>query len=107
MNEQEKVEKLKEVFADKAFTEKVMGLETVEEVQTALADKGVELSVQEINDIRDALVKQMESGEELDSKELKTVAGGLINSILQPVLTGIFGRTDDPQSSRIAAGSRW
>lgn len=30
MNEQEKVEKLKEAFADKAFTEKVLGLETVD-----------------------------------------------------------------------------
>ena len=110
MNEQEKAKKLQEVFADKAFAEKVFGLETAEEVQGTLAEKGVELSVQEINDIRDALVKQMESGEEFDAKELKTVAGGLgslSGCCIGP--HGILGTTVShvPQISLTAIGNRW
>ena len=95
MNEQEKAKKLQEALADKAFAEKVLGLDTAEEVQSALRDKGVELSVQEINDIRDALTKQLESGEEIDPEELKNVAGGFGGRIIYTPIkknTGTAGR---------------
>ena len=78
MNEQEKAKKLQEALADKAFAEKVLGLETAEEVQSALRDKGVELSVQEICDIRKGLAQQLESGEEIDPEQLKNVSGGFL-----------------------------
>lgn len=85
MTEQEKVTKLKEVFADKAFTEKVLGLETAEDVQAALKDKGIDLSTEEINGIQKDLAKQLEGGEEIGAEQLKNVAGGFI------ITAGIVG----------------
>ena len=76
MNEQQKVEKLKEIFADKAFAEKVLSLDTAEEVKKELDAKGLELTVEEIGEIQKSVAKQLESGEEMDPEQLKNVAGG-------------------------------
>ena len=95
MTEQEKVTKLKEVFADKAFTEKVLGLETAEDVQAALKDKGIDLSTEEINGIQTDLAKQLEGGEEIGAEQLKNVAGGFI------ITAGIVGAV----ASCIGAGA--
>ena len=108
MNEQEKVEKLKEVFADKAFAEKVFGLDTAEAVQGALAEKGVELSVQEIVGIRDVLVKQQESGEEIAPEQLKSVAGGIVISAVVGIILGAIGATASTASAtHTISGGRW
>ncbi len=76
MTEEQKAEKLKEIFADKDFAVKVMEMETAEEVQAAVKEKGVELSLDEITAAREQLIKMQENGEELDDSQLEQVAGG-------------------------------
>lgn len=89
MSKEEKNQKLQEVLADKAFAEKLLGLETAEEVQAALSDKGVEFSTQEINDIRQGVIKQLEGGEELAPEQLKNVAGGIVITTAVGIVSGI------------------
>ena len=76
MNDNEKIAKVKEIFADKDFVAKVMEMETAEEVQAAVKEKGVELSLDEITAAREQLIKMQENGEELDDSQLEQVAGG-------------------------------
>lgn len=78
MINQEKVAKLEKILADKAFVDKVLGIETAEDVQKALNEKGLELSMEEIYDIRDAWTKQAEGADEIDAGDLRKVAGGTI-----------------------------
>ncbi len=78
MNDQERITKLKEAFADQEFAKKILEMETAEEVQSALKGKGVDLSVEEIKAIHNQLVRQLESGEDLDKDQLKNVAGGFV-----------------------------
>ncbi|MBR1729834.1 MAG: Nif11-like leader peptide family RiPP precursor [Selenomonadaceae bacterium] len=77
MDEKQKIEKLKEIFADKDFTAKVLEMETPEEVQKAVKTKGVEMSLEEIDSIKDFVEKNSE-GEELTDDQLENVAGGSI-----------------------------
>ena len=77
MDEKQKIEKLKEIFADKDFTAKVLEMETPEEVQKAVKAKGVEMSLEEIDSIKDFVEKNSE-GEELTDDQLENVAGGSI-----------------------------
>ena len=73
-----RIEKLNEILADKAFVDKVLGIETAEDVQKALNEKGLELSLEEIFAIRDAWTKQAEGADEIDAGDLRKVAGGNI-----------------------------
>jgi predicted ribosomally synthesized peptide with nif11-like leader len=76
MPEEQKIAKLKEIFADKEFVEEVLAMETAEEVQAAIKEKGVELTLEEIDQTREQLVKIAENGEEVSDEELEQVAGG-------------------------------
>ncbi len=76
MTDQEKAEKLKEIFADKDFAVKVMSMETAEEVQAVVKEKGVELTIEEINQIQAQFLKAAENSEEISDDELENVAGG-------------------------------
>ena len=104
MNEQQKVEKLKELFTDKAFAEKVLSLDTAEEVKKELDAKGLELTVDEICEIQKGVAKQLESGEEMDSEQLKNVAGG---SIIIATLISIAIGVGAGVGGEYATRSRW
>ena len=78
------IEKIKEVFSDKAFVKGLFELESAAEVQAALKEKGVEMTEEEILSVRNLLAKvdsgevsaeQLESGE-LSEEMLGQVAGG-------------------------------
>ena len=108
MSEQEQAKKLQEVFADKSFAEKLLGLDTAEEVQAALKDNGVELSTQEIVGIRDVLVKQLESGEEIAPEQLKNVAGGFaITTICSIIFAAIGGAAGAASQTHKWTRGRW
>lgn len=91
MNEEQKVAKVKELFADKEFVEKILELESAEEVQAALKEKGLELTVEEINQIKEQLIKSGESGEEVSDEELEQVAGGVVGTVIACTAIGIIG----------------
>jgi predicted ribosomally synthesized peptide with nif11-like leader len=84
MNDNEKVAKLKEIFADKEFVEKVLAMETAEEVQAAIKEKGVEISVSEIESVKAELANQASSpdSDEVSDEQLENVAGGFAISTL-------------------------
>jgi hypothetical protein len=81
------LEKIQEVFADKAFAKELLEMEDDGDVQIALEEKGIELTLDEIRRIRERAIKA-QSGEasqeqaepladgELSEDELMNVAGG-------------------------------
>ena len=87
------MDKLKEVFADEAFVEGLLQLESAAEVQEALKEKDIEMTEDDIISLRDTMVK-VESGEvseeqleswaaqaeegEIPEKMLELVSGGVI-----------------------------
>ena len=87
------MDKLKEVFADEAFVEGLLQLESAAEVQEALKEKDIEMTEDDIISLRDIMVK-VESGEvseeqleswaaqaeegEIPEKMLELVSGGVI-----------------------------
>lgn len=92
-------EKLKEVFSDEGFVEKLLKLETPEEAQTALEEKGVSLSLDDIRQTAEMLQKvgsgelsreQLEAAAngELSEEELENVAGGSLTVVLTLVVIG-------------------
>ena len=78
MNENEKADKLKEIFSDEEFVAKVFAIETAEEVQNAIKEKGVELTIEQLKEIQNAMLAQ-ENNEEINDKDLEKVAGGFSN----------------------------
>ena len=91
MDENKNIEKLKEIFADKDFTAKVLEMETPEEVQKAISNKGVDLTIEEIESVKQAIINQSEGNEELSDDQLENVAGGFAISTaiaIAGVITG-------------------
>ncbi len=78
MNDNEKIAKVKEIFADKDFVAKVMEMETAEEVQAAVKAQGVELTLEEIEATKAELANQLENpdSDEISDEQLENVAGG-------------------------------
>ena len=78
MNDNEKIAKVKEIFADKDFVAKVLAMETAEEVQAAVKAQGVELTIEEIEATKAELVNQLENkdSDEVSDEQLENVAGG-------------------------------
>ncbi len=78
MTDNEKVAKIKEIFADKDFVEKILAMETAEEVQAAIKAQGVELTIEEIEATKAELVNQLENkdSDEVSDEQLENVAGG-------------------------------
>ena len=68
--------RVKEVFSDEAFVEKLFSLESPEEAQALLKEQGLELSVEELNTINEQLKAKLEAGGELSLDNLDNVAGG-------------------------------
>ena len=100
------MDKLKEVFADEAFVEGLLQLESVAEVQEALKEKDIEMTEDDIISLRDIMVK-VESGEvseeqleswaaqaeegEIPEKMLELVSGGVIT--ITALLLGCLATT--------------
>ena len=77
-------EKIKELFTNQEFVEKMLALESAQEVQDLLAENDVDFTIEEINKLHEELVKkaqQAEEGEdadgEIDDEDLEDVAGGV------------------------------
>ena len=84
-------ERIKEVFADEAFTKELWSKETPEEAQALLAEKDIDVSVEDLIKIKDIIAKKVqatENGEsaELTEEDLADVAGGNI-----ALLFGLMG----------------
>lgn len=89
------IEKLIEVFSDKAFVEEIFSMDTAKDAQAALAQKGIDMTAEELIQIRkmyankgsedysqeklELLKKQTEDGE-INEDELESVSGGLMIS---------------------------
>ena len=100
------MDKLKEVFADEAFVEGLLQLESAAEVQEALKEKDIEMTEDDIISLRDIMVK-VESGEvseeqleswaaqveegEIPEEMLELVSGGVIT--ITAVLLGCLATT--------------
>ena len=67
-------ERIKEVFSDEAYVQKLLAFETPEEVQASLEEKGIDVSVEELKQVSILLTKYSEG--ELSEEELMDVAGG-------------------------------
>jgi predicted ribosomally synthesized peptide with nif11-like leader len=66
--------KLKEVFSDKEFVERLGELDKPEDVQAELKKKGIDVSVEELIAFKDKLSKT--GDQELSESELEDAAGG-------------------------------
>ena len=98
------MDKLKEVFADEAFVEGLLQLESAAEVQEALKEKDIEMTEDDIISLRDVMVK-VESGEvseeqleswaaqseegEIPEEMLELVSGGIVISTAAAIAWGI------------------
>lgn len=98
------MDKLKEVFADEAFVEGLLQLESAAEVQEALKEKDIEMTEDDIISLRDIMVK-VESGEvseeqleswaaqaeegEIPEEMLELVSGGIVISTAATIAWGI------------------
>lgn len=98
------MDNLKEVFADEAFVEGLLQLESAVEVQEALKEKDIEMTEDDIISLRDIMVK-VESGEvseeqmeswaaqaeegEIPEEMLELVSGGIVISTAAAIAWGI------------------
>jgi predicted ribosomally synthesized peptide with nif11-like leader len=78
MTQEQKNEKIQEVFADKEFVEKLLAMDTPEEVQAAVKEKGLELTLEEIEATKKSIVNSLEKNDsdEVSDDQLEQVAGG-------------------------------
>lgn len=78
MTEEQKNEKIQEVFSDKEFVEKLLAMETAEEVQAAVKEKGLELTLEEIEATKKSIINSLEKNDsdEVSDDQLEQVAGG-------------------------------
>ena len=87
------MDKLKEVFADEAFVEGLLQLESVAEVQEALKEKDIEMTEDDIISLRDIMVK-VESGEvseeQLESWAAQAEEGEIPEEMLELVSGGVI-----------------
>ena len=87
------MDKLKEVFADEAFVEGLLQLESAAEVQEALKEKDIEMTEDDIISLRDIMVK-VESGEvseeQLESWAAQAEEGEIPEEILELVSGGVI-----------------
>jgi predicted ribosomally synthesized peptide with nif11-like leader len=84
MTQEERLDKIKEIFADQDFVAKLLEMETPEEVQAAVKEKGVELTLEEIEAARKETVNRLEKkdSDEVSDEQLEQVAGGFIGTAL-------------------------
>ncbi len=74
-------ENLKIALSDKAFAEKIVGLDTPEEVKAAFKEKGIEISDEGIQILGSILNKMAEkSSTNLSEVDLQEIAGGITGS---------------------------
>ena len=87
------MDKLKEVFADEAFVEGLLQLESAAEVQEALKEKDIEMTEDDIISLRDIMVK-VESGEvseeQLESWAAQSEEGEIPEEMLELVSGGVI-----------------
>ena len=87
------MDKLKEVFADEAFVEGLLQLESAAEVQEALKEKDIEMTEDDIISLRDTMVK-VESGEvseeQLESWAAQAEEGEIPEEMLELVSGGVI-----------------
>ena len=87
------MDKLKEVFADEAFVEGLLQLESAAEVQEALKEKDIEMTEDDIISLRDIMVK-VESGEvseeQLESWAAQAEEGEIPEEMLELVSGGVI-----------------
>lgn len=87
------MDNLKEVFADEAFVEGLLQLESAAEVQEALKEKDIEMTEDDIISLRDIMVK-VESGEvseeQLESWAAQAEEGEIPEEILELVSGGVI-----------------
>ena len=87
------MDKLKEVFADEAFVEGLLQLESAAEVQEALKEKDIEMTEDDIISLRDIMVK-VESGEvseeQLESWAAQSEEGEIPEKMLELVSGGVI-----------------
>ena len=87
------MDNLKEVFADEAFVEGLLQLESAAEVQEALKEKDIEMTEDDIISLRDIMVK-VESGEvseeQLESWAAQAEEGEIPEEMLELVSGGVI-----------------
>lgn len=87
------MDNLKEVFADEAFVEGLLQLESAAKVQEALKEKDIEMTEDDIISLRDIMVK-VESGEvseeQLESWAAQAEEGEIPEEILELVSGGVI-----------------
>ena len=86
------VERIKEVFSDKAFVEELISIHEPEKIQALLESKDIEMSIAEIEKFKDAVIKKLEDPDadlELSDEDLEDVAGGCL-WIAIPIALGII-----------------
>lgn len=87
------MDKLKEVFADEAFVEGLLQLESAAEVQEALKEKDIEMTEDDIISLRHIMVK-VESGEvseeQLESWAAQAEEGEIPEEMLELVSGGVI-----------------
>ena len=87
------MDKLKEVFADEAFVEGLLQLESAAEVQEALKEKDIEMTEDDIISLRDIMVK-VESGEvseeQMESWAAQAEEGEIPEEMLELVSGGVI-----------------
>ena len=86
------VERIKEVFSDKAFVEELISIHEPEKIQALLESKDIEMSIAEIEKFKEAVIKKLENPDadlELSDEDLEDVAGGCL-WIAIPIALGII-----------------
>ena len=87
------MDNLKEVFADEAFVEGLLQLESAAEVQEALKEKDIEMTEDDIISLRDIMVK-VESGEvseeQMESWAAQAEEGEIPEEMLELVSGGVI-----------------
>ena len=76
-------EKIKEVFSDEEFLDKLLSTTTPEEAQELLEDKDIEMSIGEIEKAKELILKKLENPDldleaELSDEDLEDVSGGCL-----------------------------
>ena len=103
-------ERIKEVFSDEAFVEKILSTETPEEVQELLEDKDIEMSIGEIEKAKEMILKKLEDPDaelELSDEDLEDVAGGsllgaclILVYVVTPCVTALGIHVDNQTNGR-------
>ena len=105
-------EKIKELFSNQEFVEKMFSLETAEEVQALLAENDVDFSLEEIYKLHEELAKMVQTAEngeaeemEIEDEALEDVSGGM-GLVIAAIGALIFASIGLPAIS-LATRNRW